>query len=246
MPGGDAPHVQAPRRVDRRYLLFAVLLAGGLCAASFVKSDWTSNDFERFDGLRLTFLFFGLLGRACFAYGWMWLEPPCLSSATVLAVAAVAIGALLASFPVGSKDVFLYSAFGKVWRSYHANPYVVAPGAFVSDPWQPYLQVVWAKQPTPYGPLFVWESRLVDALAAGNLLAAVWVYKAVGAAALVGAILIGVQLTAVGDEGERAYRAALLACGIPCCCSSVPEMATTTPSSCSSCSARSGCTRGAG
>jgi hypothetical protein len=193
-----------------RLMALALLLGGGVLLASFFKADLTHNDFERFDDLRLTFLFFALIGAACVAYAALWREAPALSAQIVLGTALAAGALLLASFPVGSKDVFLYAFIGKVWGTYHTNPYTPPPAAFVADPWQPFAQVIWAQQPTPYGPLFLWQARLVDRLAAGRLFAAVWVYKAIAAAALAGAIAVAVQLMD-GAAGERRYRIALLA-----------------------------------
>src|SRR5262249_152289 len=119
---------------------------------------------------------------------------------------------LLASFPVGSKDPFVYAAIGKVWGTYHANPYAVAPAAFPADPWQPYIQVLWARQPTPYGPLFLWEARLVDWLAGGRLFVAVWAYKLIGAVALAAAVVVAVRLMPRATPAdERGMRLALLA-----------------------------------
>jgi hypothetical protein len=185
-----------------------LLLGLGVCAASYLKSDWTENDFERFEDLRLTFLFFALLGGACLGYVWLWRERPALSATTVVVVATIALATLLPSFPVGSKDVFLYAFFGKVWGTYHSNPYTVPPAAFALDAWQPYVQVLWAKQPAPYGPLFLWQARLVDAIAAGDLLAAVALHKVIALAALAATILIGAHAIA---PAQRGYQAALLA-----------------------------------
>jgi len=196
-----------------RWPLMAVVVAfsAGILIASFLKSDLTHNDFERFEDLRLTFLFFGLLGAACLAYAALWMDRPPLSAGTVVAGAAVAGLLLFISFPVGSKDAFLYAFFGKVWGTYHTNPYVAPPAAFIDDAWQPYVQVIWAKQPAPYGPLFLWQTRLVDAIAHGNLFASVWTHKAIATLALAGCIALGARLMAPAAAAERWYRIALLA-----------------------------------
>jgi hypothetical protein len=204
-----APVPEVPRP---RWQLAAIpiVLCAGLLIASFLKLDLTHNDFERFDNLRLTFLFFGLIATACGAYAVLWRERPALSAVIVLSGAVVGGALLLASFPVGSKDAFLYAFFGKVWGTYHTNPYTTPPSAFVADPWQPFAQVIWAKEPAPYGPLFLWQTRLVDALAAGRLFVAVWAHKVIATAALAGAIAIGARLMSTAAN-ERWYRIALLA-----------------------------------
>jgi hypothetical protein len=207
----QAPAV-APEALPTHWQLLALplVLGAGVLLASFLKSDLTHNDFERFDDLRLTFLFFALIGAACVAYAALWRERPVLSANIVMGSALVAGASLLASFPVGSKDVFLYAFVGKVWGTYHTNPYTTPPAAFIADPWQPFAQVIWAQQPTPYGPLFLWQARLVDGLAAGRLFVAVWAHKAIAAAALAGAIVIAAQMMDSAAP-ERWHRIALLA-----------------------------------
>ena len=187
-----------------------VVLCAAFLLASFLKSDLTHNDFERFDDLRLTFLCFALIGAACVAYAALWRERPALSATTVVSGALVGAALLLASFPVGSKDAFLYALFGKVWGTYHTNPYTTPPSAFITDPWQPFGQVVWAQQPAPYGPLFLWQARLVDAFAAGRLFVAVWAHKVLATAALAAAVVMAARLMNAAAN-ERWYRIALLA-----------------------------------
>lgn len=208
--------VQAPAsapdvpRTGWRLIAIPLVLCAGILIASFLKSDLANNDFERFADLRLTFLFFALIAAACLFYAALWHDRPVLSAPIVVGGALIGGAFLLASFPVGSKDAFLYAFFGKVWGTYHTNPYTTPPSAFVADPWQPFAQVIWARQPTPYGPLFLWQTRLVDALAAGRLFVAVWAHKAIATAALAGAIVIGVRLMNTAAS-ERWYRVALLA-----------------------------------
>ncbi len=188
-----------------------VLLSAGVLVASYLKADWVHNDFERFEDLRLTFLFFGLFALGCFGYAQLFLERPVLAKRGV-AVAALSAGALLlASFPVGSKDPFGYAFFGKVWGTYHANPYLVAPAAFPADPWQPFMQVVWARLPAPYGPLFLWQARLVDWLADGHLFVAVWAHKLIATAALAATVLVAARVLHALAPPERWQSLALLA-----------------------------------
>ena len=203
--------VSSPPAAPRWIPLVPVLLAAGVLIASFLKSDLTTNDFERFDDLRLTFLYFALFGSACFGYALLFLEP---RSVTARGVVGGALGAgllLLAAYPIGSKDPIGYAFFGKVWGTYHANPYLVAPAAFPDDPWQPFIQVVWAQWPAPYGPLFLWQARLVDGLAGGHLFVAVWLHKLVATGALVLALLVAARLLKVRAPVERWHALVLLA-----------------------------------
>ncbi len=197
--------------LPRRTALVPVLLAAGFLIASFLKSDLTNNDFERFDDLRITFLYFGLFAAACFAYVALFLERRALTPRDLLLGAVGAGVLLLASFPVGSKDPIGYAFFGKVWGTYHANPYLVAPASFPDDPWQPYFQVVWAKSPPPYGPLFLWQALAVDWLARGSLLVALGLYKLIAAGMLAVTVLLTARLLNVSAPAERWRALALLA-----------------------------------
>src|SRR5713101_7810165 len=142
----------APATVTRSWALGVPLicLCAAVLAASFLKSDLTRNDFERFDDLPLLFLFFALFAGWCGVYVVVYARRPVMSRRALAATTLVCAGLLLASFPVGSKDVFGYAFYGKMWRLYHANPYVATPADFPADAWQPFLQVRWRTLPTAY------------------------------------------------------------------------------------------------
>ncbi|MGD0949344.1 MAG: hypothetical protein ABSA52_18190 [Candidatus Binatia bacterium] len=154
-----------------------IALCGGILVASFLKSDWANNDFERFDDLRLLFLFFVLFVGLCWAYVTAYLQRQAVSRRALVATCVASAALLLVSFPVGSKDVFFYAFYGKVWGLYHANPYVATLADFPSDRWQPFVQSQWRDKPAIYGPLFLWQSWLVNAVAHEHLWLAVWLYK---------------------------------------------------------------------
>jgi hypothetical protein len=188
--GGVSPAAAAPRR-RHRSLVWSIALGCALIAvASFLKTDWPRNDFERFDDLRLTVAFFILLTAACLGYAKLCLDEVPLSKGMVVG-GALAAGALLwVSFPVGSKDLFLYALFGKVWGTYHMNPYQVAPARLAGDPWLTYGQTPWAQRPAPYGPLFLWQALVIDVAARGHLWVAAWAHKLVATAALAGVLVV--------------------------------------------------------
>ena len=177
----------------RRWVVPAVLLA--LCAAvlvaSFLKRDLTRNDFERLDDLRLLTLFFGLFAGLCGAYCAAYVGWPAVSPTTVAVTTVGSALLLLSSFPVGSKDVFAYSFFGKIWGGYHANPYLRSIADFPADPWQPFVQARWRSTPTVYGPLFLWQARLVYYLTGEHLWAALWLHKAFALVFLLGGLWVG-------------------------------------------------------
>ena len=207
---GARGSIAGPDRTAARAIALLLLPSVGVAIASFLNADLTRNDFRRFADPRLTFLFFALFCAASLAYAALCLEPVRLSRRVVVGGAMLAGAALLASFPLGSKDVFLYAFFGKVWNTYGANPYLTPPAAFPADPWHPFVaHVIWAGKPAPYGPLFLWQARWVDALAGGHLFAATWLFKATAAAALAGAVAFAARL--LEPCPERWHRIALLA-----------------------------------
>jgi hypothetical protein len=184
-----------------RLAVLPAVVAAGVLVASWLKGDLPNNDFERFDDLRLTFLFFTLLAVACLGYAKLALEPRLVPGRVLAAGFAAAAALLLSAYPVGSKDVFLYAFTGKVWSTYGANPLATAPSAFPNDPWQPYTQVIWADQPSPYGPLFLWQARLLAVLSAERLFVAVWLHKLAATLALVALVVVARRM--VGPQDSR-------------------------------------------
>jgi hypothetical protein len=194
---GGSPEAPRWKATGAACILLCALVAG----ASFLKADLPRNDFERFDDLRLSFLFFLLFA----AWGAVYLtayERRCVVPARIVWLTTVAcVALLLLSFPVGSKDVFGYAFFGKAWGLYGANPYLSTPADFPEDPWQPFLQVRWRSDPAVYGPLFLWQSRLVDVVAGERLWLAVWLHKGIAAAALLGSLLVAWRLVPAVASG---------------------------------------------
>ena len=172
----------------RTIAIWMLLLYVGVGVASFLKGDLPRNDFERFDDLRLTFTFFGLSLGLCAAYVAIYRSRPAVTQRTVMIISGACAMLLLASYPVGSKDVFGYAFYGKIWGTYHANPYVATPADFPADPWQPFVQVRWRNWPVAYGPLFLWQSWLINALAGDHLWRVIWLNKAWSAAAFLASV----------------------------------------------------------
>jgi hypothetical protein len=198
-PGAPAVVVQPPADAGpaRTIAVAITLLCAALAVGSFVHTDWPRNDFERFDDLRLTVYYFVLLTAACLGYAKLCLDEVALSRRTVIAAALAASALLWTSFPVGSKDVFLYALFGKVWGTYHANPYQIPPATFPGDPWLEYARTLGAQRPAPYGPLFLWQAWAGNALARSHLWLAAWAHKAVATFALAAALLVAMRFLRV-------------------------------------------------
>jgi hypothetical protein len=184
LPQGQAPWTQEP--VPRTASAWAipaalVLLWAAVLLASFLNSDLTHNDFERFADVRLLVVFFTLFLAVCGVYIAVYVQRPPVSYRMMAGVTLASAALLLASFPVGSKDVFAYAFLGRTWGYYHANPYSVPPATFSHDPWYVFLS---GKPFSVYGPLFLWQTWLVNAVAGDSLWLAVWLHKGLATVAL--------------------------------------------------------------
>jgi len=201
-----------------------ILLCGAVSIASFVKTDPSHNDFERFADLRLLFLYFGLFAGLCGVYVAAYRQRQAAPQRTLLVTCVACAILLLAGFPVGSRDVFFYAFYGKIWGFYHANPYVATIADFPSDPWQPLVQAQWRDKPALYGPLALWQSWLIHvasgaaasgaAASGAHLWAAVWLYKAAATATLALTLWVAkaiLQPAARATDGPAATGLLLLA-----------------------------------
>ncbi len=188
-----------------------LVLCALIALASWIKTDLTRNDFERFDDLRLSFAFFALCVGLATTYLAAYAEPSPVSTRAIAWVAAGAIAALWSSFPVGSKDIFGYAFYGRMLHHYHQSPYVAVPADFPNDVWSPFVQARWRTMPTAYGPLFLWQTAAVDQLAGASLWSALWWHKALAVAWLLLALWAGVQLLHEHPAGLRPRLFVLLA-----------------------------------
>lgn len=92
------------------------------------------------------------------------------SSRTILVAGITLHAALLAVPPAGSQDLFQSLFYGRMWWAHGANPYVMEPLAFASDPWFGYI--TWTTQPTVYGPAWTYLTTTLVALSGSSLVAA--------------------------------------------------------------------------
>lgn len=188
------------------------LLFAAACAASYVKSDLTTNDFERFGDLRLTISFFVISLGLCAAYldavGRSASPPP--SPALRWGAWAAFLLPLLLMFPVGSKDVFAYSLHAKMWSAYGLNPYLEPSSALAGDDWLRFLKVWWADSPAPYGPLALEQGRLLYAFAGTTLPSMIAAFKLYDVVLLVPCAWLVADLAARAQGDERAGERAVL------------------------------------
>ena len=99
---------------------------------------------------------------------------------------------MLGVYPATAADVFGYIAHGRLLADHGANPFVIVPFAYSSDPIYPFL--AFPSEPSQYGPVWVLLGAGLSLLASitdNPLLAEVLLYKLVSASAHVaGAALI--------------------------------------------------------
>jgi hypothetical protein len=213
-PGGEPGPLELSAPTAPLARVFAVLLVAwlALSAATHLKTDVATRDFERLDNPWMSAFYLALLAAMVLAYARLEeSEHGAPAHRIWLGFAVLAVPAALA-FPVGSKDIFFYAFYGKMWGAYAANPHVHAPSEFSADPWFRFLHVWTNEQPTPYGPLFSLQMRLVYALCGDSLAAAVAVQKAINAilAATAACLLAALQGDAPAEPPtERARRLAL-------------------------------------
>ena len=93
--------------------------------------------------------------------------------------------------------------YGRIISEHGANPYLDPASAFPSDPYLPPVGGDWRDYPAPYGPLWLWISALVTALAGGQQLAALLAIKLI---AVVAHLPCQHQQVAPSDDDERRER----------------------------------------
>lgn len=104
---------------------------------------------------------------------------------------------LLLTMPLTSRDVFYYLMIGRVLGVHGANPYLVAPAAFPTDPFFQYTN--WPDYTAPYGPLWLLLSAGIALLGGSSLAWGICLFKLVAFGAyLACGLLIGAILRACG------------------------------------------------
>jgi alpha-1,6-mannosyltransferase len=128
--------------------------------------------------------------------------------ARLAAIAGVAAAIQLA--PLGaplllSTDAWTYWDYGRIAAVHSGNPYEDTPLDFPDDPAFPFVGADWRDSSSVYGPVFTLASEPL-ALASGDSHdVAAWLYKSIGALAVLGAAAL-----AVGLAVRRAFAAAFV------------------------------------
>jgi alpha-1,6-mannosyltransferase len=156
---------------------------------------------------RWSWLFLGFLSGAFLAYlvALLLIRSGAPGLVPVLAVAAAVQLAPLASPLLLSTDAYTYWDYGRIGAVHGGNPYSDEPSAFPRDPAYARMGADWRDTTTVYGPVFTLASEGHAAVVGDSPRAAAWVYKALGALAML-------TLTALAAflGRERAFAAAFV------------------------------------
>ena len=130
----------------------------------------------------------------------------------IFVAAAVVCAEMVFAYPATAVDIFGYIAQGRVFALHHANPFSVAPDAYLSDPIVPFL--AYADETAQYGPLWALLGGGIASLGSGNLLAEVLAYKLLAAVAHLasGAVIFRIAMRITSDAVRPRASAFLFVC----------------------------------
>ncbi len=106
----------------------------------------------------------------------------------VVGAAAAAIAITTAGPLLLSRDVFSYAAYGRIVALHGANPYVVAPSRFASDPFTVAASPQWVGVPSLYGPVFTLLSAGIARAWSGSPGATIAAFKVLAGLCALGAV----------------------------------------------------------
>jgi hypothetical protein len=170
-----------------------VWAAGGACllfVAAAVACSWPGDSpltpdhvggISRWSRFFLAFL---VAAFAAYLVGLYLIQSGAPALVPVLAVAAAVQLAPLAAPVLLSTDAYTYWDYGRIGAVHSGNPYSDKPSAFPADPAYERMGEDWRDTTTVYGPGFTLASEAHAALVGDSPSAAAWVYKALGALAV--------------------------------------------------------------
>ena len=124
----------------------------------------------------------------------------------VLGLGLVFAGTQILVYPIGALDAFDYIFFGHRMAQFGANPYLVVPMDFSSDPF--YEFIGWKELSFTYGPAWALLSKLVGWLGRDSLLANLVLFKVVAVAAYAASSTLIYRLL-LREAPQRALRGTL-------------------------------------
>jgi len=140
------------------------------------------------------FLGSALAALAAYGLGLLALARSHAGLRTVVTLAVAIQLAPLAAPLLISTDAWTYWAYGRIAAVQGGNPYRDPPEEFPDDPAFPHIGEDWRDTTSVYGPAFTLASEPIALAARESEDAAAWIYKAIAAAASLGAALLAALL----------------------------------------------------
>lgn len=130
--------------------------------------------------------------------------------ASVMAVGGAALTLAVLAPVLLSRDVYSYAVYGRTFALYGANPYVVAPATFASDPFAAVASPEWINSPSVYGPAFTLLSGGVAKAWAGSAAGTILAFKLIAAGSVAVAAALAASTARVLRPGKEAAAAAAI------------------------------------
>jgi alpha-1,6-mannosyltransferase len=154
-------------------------------------------------GLIFAFLLLGAwgvhVGLKAIEHGW---RPNLRRLAPSAVIGAIAVALVP---PMGSGDILMYAAYGRIAQHYNGDVYSLTPdeiSRFTYDPVTSMVERPWQNTPSVYGPIATWAQQFASWIGADSVHLTVWILQAINAAAFVLAGLLVLKL-AGPDAGAR-------------------------------------------
>ena len=104
--------------------------------------------------------------------------PPGRTWPVVFGGGAILAGALAWMYPVNAIDIFIYAVRSRLWTEYGENPNAVLPAVhWDTDPYMAFAMAEWARETSPYGPLWNLVAAPATLLGGDSVGTALVVYK---------------------------------------------------------------------
>ena len=140
------------------------------------------------------FLVCAALALVTYAGGLLLLRRRTARVAAVVVVAAAIQLAPLGAPLLLSSDAWTYWSYGRISAVHGGNPYEQPPSTFAGDPSFRWVGADWRETTSVYGPAFTLASEPVALAAGSSQDRAAWLFKALAAAAMVGAAGLAARL----------------------------------------------------
>lgn len=133
-------------------------------------------------------------------------------------VPSAVIGAVAVALvpPMGSGDILMYAAYGRIADHYGGDVYSLTPdeiSRFTYDPVTSMVERPWQNTPSVYGPIATWAQQFASWIGGDSVHLTVWILQAINAAAFILAGLLVLKLS--GPDAGARTRALLMVLANP-------------------------------